>query len=168
VHFFGQIRYPIGIYHAYWEQNQWSQPSLIYLIAEEGSEDDFGDRVHAHFTLPVLRAGNQLVLTFTDGPADPSRRLFTMHSTMDDLLPLESMPTPVPTAAPIPMFSPILTPGQPTSVPTQAAIISSLKSAKGRPLEHVPAPDLPIRLALIPTLLILVGTMIFRLFQRKR
>jgi hypothetical protein len=168
VHFFGQIRYPIGIYHAYWEQNQWSQPSLIYLIAEEGSEDDFGDRVHAHFTLPVLRAGNQLVLTFTDGPADPNRRLFTMHSTMDDLLPLESMPTPVPTAAPIPMFSPILTPGQPTSVPTQAAIISSLKSAKGRPLEHVPAPDLPIRLALIPTLLILVGTMIFRLFQRKR
>ncbi len=28
VHFFGQIRYPMGIYHAYWDQTRWSTPSL--------------------------------------------------------------------------------------------------------------------------------------------
>ena len=94
VHFFGQIRYPMGIYHAYWDQTQWSKPSLVYLIAQEDSEEGFGDRVHAHHTLPVIRAGNQLVLTFADGPADPNRRLFVMYRTLDDILPLENMPTP--------------------------------------------------------------------------
>jgi hypothetical protein len=168
VHFFGQVRYPIGIYHAYLDETQWTKPSLVYLISAGDTEEGIGNRVHAHFTLPVIRAGNQLVLTFTDGPADPNRRLFTMHSTMDDLLPLESMPTPVPTATSIPMFSPILTPGEPTFVPTQAAMRPSLESAEGQPLEHVPAPDLPIRLALVPTLLILMGTMIIRWFRGRR
>jgi hypothetical protein len=77
VHFFGQIRYPLGIYHAYWDQTQWTPPSWIYLIAQEGEE--IGDRIHAHHTHPVVRAGNQLVLTFADPPADPNRRLFEMH-----------------------------------------------------------------------------------------
>jgi hypothetical protein len=168
VHFFGQIRYPIGIYHAYLDQTQWSKPSLVYLIAEDDTEEGIGNRVHAHFTLPVIRAGNQLVLTFTDGPADPNRRLFTMYSTMDDILPLESMPTPVPTATPIAIFSPTPVPGQLTPMSTQTAIMPSLESVEGPPLENVPAPDFPIRMALIPTLLVLVGTMVFRLFQRKR
>ncbi|HEY3477178.1 MAG TPA: hypothetical protein VGK56_21360, partial [Anaerolineales bacterium] len=85
LHFLGQIRYPMGIYHAYWDQTRWSKPSLVYLISEDGAS--LGDRVHAHHTLPVIRAGNQLVLTFADGPADPSRRLFVMHRTLDDILP---------------------------------------------------------------------------------
>lgn len=164
VHFFGQIRYPMGIYHAYWDQTGWSKPSLIYLISEDGSS--LGDRVHAHHTLPVIRAGNQLVLTFADGPADPNRRLFVMHRTLDDILPLESMPTPVSTATSVPISGP--TPEQATPMPEWTATAPSLELTEVQPLGRIPAPDLAIRVALVPTLLVLGGAMIFRLYKRKR
>ena len=164
MHFFGQIRYPMGIYHAYWDQTRWSKPSLVYLIAEEG--EGIGDRVHAHFTLPVIRAGNQLVLTFTDPPADPNRRLFVMYRTMDDIPPLESTPTPVPPATSTPRPTPM--PGQPTSTPKPTATAPSLELVKSGPSGGSPAPDFAIRVALVPTLLVLVGTMIIRLYKRKR
>jgi len=166
VHFFGQIRYPMGIYHAYWDQTRWSKPSLVYLISEDGSEESMGDRVHVHYSLPVIRAGNQLVLTFTDGPADPNRRLFVMYRTLDDILPLEAEPTPMLTETPVPMSSPA--PRQPTPMPEWTATTPSLELTEVRPLGRIPAPDLAIRVALVPTLLVLVGTMIFRLYKRKR
>jgi len=166
VHFFGQIRYPMGIYHAYWDQTQWSKPSLVYLISEDGSEESMGDRVHAHYTLPVVRAGNQLVLTFTDGPADPNRRLFVTYRTMDDILPLESMPTPVPPPTSVPTSRP--TPMQTTPMPTETAIAPLLASAKVQPVGSVPAPDHAIRVALVPTLLILGVTMIIKLLNRRK
>ena len=165
VHFLGQIRYPIGIYHAYWDQNRWSRPSLVYLIAEEGSEDGIGDRVHAHYTLPVIRSGNQLVLTFTDGPSDPNRRLFVTYRTLDDIPPLENMPTPDPTKTPVPMSSP--TPRQTTPAPEQTATATGLGSAEVQPLGPVPAPDLAIWIALVPTLLVLGVTMIVQFYRRK-
>src|SRR5207247_1489570 len=69
VHFFGQIRYPQGIYHAIWDHGTWSVPDLVYLILQgDSSTEVMGDRIHAHDTVPVVRAGNQLVLTFADGP----------------------------------------------------------------------------------------------------
>ena len=166
VHFLGQIRYPVGIYHAYWDQTQWSKPSLVYLIAQEDSEEGFGDRVHAHHTLPVIRAGNQLVLTFTDPPADPNRRLFVTYRTLDDILPLENMPTPDPTATPVPMSGP--TPRQPTPMPTQTATAPSLESAEAQPIGRVPAPDLAIRVALVPILLVLGGTIIIQLLHKRK
>ena len=166
VHFFGQIRYPMGIYHAFWDQTGWSKPSLIYLISEDGTEASMGNRVHAHFTLPVIRAGNQLVLTFTDGPADPNRRLFVIYRTLDDILPLKNIPTPVPTQTPAPLSSP--TPIQPTPMPTLTVSASPLESSDVQPLGQTPAPDLPIRVALVPTLLVLAGTMVIRLYKRKR
>ena len=164
LHFFGQIRYPMGIYHAYWDQNRWNSPSLVYLISEDGSSLD--GRVHAHHTLPVVRAGNQLVLTFADGPADPNRRLFVMYRTLDDILPLENMPTPDPTATTVPMFSP--TPRQPTPMPNWTATAPSLESAEVQPLGRGPAPDLAIRVALVPTLLVLAVTMIIHLLYRHK
>jgi len=166
VHFFGQIRYPMGIYHAYWDQTQWSKPSLVYLISEDGSEESMGERVHAHYTLPVVRAGNQLVLTFTDGPADPNRRLFVTYHTLDDILPLENMPTPVATATPVLMSTP--TPVQPTPIPSQTATVPLSETAKNKPLGRVPAPDFAIRVALVPTLLVLVGVMIMQFYKRNR
>ncbi len=166
VHFFGQIRYPMGIYHAYWDQTRWSRPSLVYLIAEEGSEDDFGDRVHAHHTLPAIRAGNQLVLTFADGPADPNRRLFVTYRTLDDIPPRENMPTPVPMATQVPMSSP--TPEPATPLPIATATAPSLDSAELQPLGRIPGPDRAIQVALIPTLLILAGTMIFKWLNRRK
>jgi hypothetical protein len=166
VHFFGQIRYPMGIYHAYWDQTQWSKPSLVYLISEDGSEEGMGDRVHAHYTLPVVRAGNQLVLTFTDGPADPNRRLFVMYRTLDDILPLENMPTPVLPPTPVPISRP--TPNQPTLMPEWTATVPALEPAELQSVGRVPAPDLAIRVALVPTLLVLGVTIIIQLLYRRR
>jgi hypothetical protein len=165
VHFFGQVRYPMGIYHAYWDQDRWSKPELVYLVAPE-STGDIGNRVHAHFTLPVVRAGNQLVLTFTDGPADPNRRLFVMYQTLDDIAPLENMPTPSPTAAPVPMSSPA--PSEPTPMPSPTATVPSLESVEAQPVGRVPAPDLAIRVALAPTLLVLGVTMMLQLLNKRK
>ena len=165
-HFFGQIRYPMGIYHAYWDQTRWSKPSLVYFIAEEGSEEGMGNRVHAHYTLPVIRAGNQLVLTFTDPPADPNRRLFVMYRTLDDILPLENMPTPDPTPTAVPMSSP--PPRQTTPMPDQTATARLLESAEVQPLGPVPGPDLAIRVALVPTLLLLGGAFAFQLWHKRK
>ena len=164
IHFFGQIRYPMGIYHAYWDQTQWSTPSLVYLISEDGSS--LGDRVHAHHTLPIIRAGNQLVLTFADGPTEPNRRLFVTYRTMDDILPLENMPTPVPTATPIQMFTP--TPEQPTPMTQWTVTAPSFESVEVQPIGRLPGPDFAIRVALIPTLLVLAGAIIMQLLSKRK
>jgi hypothetical protein len=163
VHFFGQIRYPMGIYHAYWDQTSWSKPELVYMLSEDGSS--LGNRIHAHYTLPVIRAGNQLVLSFSDPPSDPNRRLFVMYRTMDDISPLENLSIPAPAATSVVISGP--TPDQPISMPEPTVTVPSLASAEIQPAGHVPAPDYAIRVALVPTLLILVGTMILRLYKRK-
>lgn len=164
VHFFGQIRYPMAIYHAYWDQSHWSIPSLVYLVSVDGQS--LGERVHAHHTLPVIRAGNQLVLTFADGPADPNRRLFVMYRTLDDILPVEPEPTPIIAVTPAPLSIP--TAGQPTAAASQTALAPLSGPEEVQPPGPIPPPDRAIRLALVPTLLVLAGTMIFRLYRRKR
>ena len=176
VHFFGQIRYPMGIYYAYWDNNRWSTPSLIYWIADEGtiadegalddadSENTFGDRVHAHFTLPVIRAGNQLVLTFTDGPADPNRRLFAMYHNLDDIPPLESLATPTPLTSLLPTPSPTPEQQEPTATATEAY----LNFAGQQPVGEIPKADFALELGIIPVLLILGGTFIYRLLYKNR
>jgi hypothetical protein len=160
VHFFAQIRYPQGVYHAYWDKNQWTPASLVYLIAQEGEE--IGDHIHAHHVHPVVRAGNQLVLTFGDGPADPNRRLFAMQLTLDELSPL----APVPTSTQLPEPSP--NPTQPTPLPTLKPTTSVFDNAAAQPVGRGPKPDLVIWVALIPGLLLFGGTIISRLMGRPR
>ena len=136
---------------------------MVYFIGDDGSEEAMGDRVHAHDTIPVIRAGNQLVLTFADGPADPNRRLFVMYRTLGDTPPLEDMPTPILTARPVQISSP--TPTQSSLMPERTATAPSLDSVE---VQSVPGPDLAFRVALIPTLLILAGTMIFQWLERRK
>ncbi|MCI0730664.1 MAG: glycoside hydrolase [Chloroflexi bacterium] len=162
VHFFGQIRYPVGIYHASWDQTQWTPPSLIYLIAQEGEE--IGDRIHAHHTHPAVRAGEQLVLTFADGPADPNRRLFAMHRILDDPSSLETLPKSAPTATPISVPSP--TAERPTPMPTLTATAPFFDAAAAQPLGPAPRLDLALWVALVPTLLLLGGTVVIRLLYK--
>jgi hypothetical protein len=164
VHFFGQLRYPIAIYHAYWDQDRWSNPSVVYFIAQQG--EDMGDRIHAHLLQAVVREGNQLVLTFGDPPADPKRRLFVIYRTLDDLPPLETMPTPTPAATLIP--SPTPTPEQSEPTPTAMATASLVDTAGAQPLNKAPEPDSPIQFGVVPVLLLLGGTFIFHLWQKRR
>lgn len=166
VHFLGQIRYPMGIYHAYWDENQWSPPSLIYLIAQVDSEVGIGDRIHAHLLSPVVRAGNQLILTFGDGPAEPNRRLFAMYRTLDDVAPLASLPTPVLTATPLPLSSP--TPLLPTPLSTATPKVVPFDITE-EPSGFTLRPDLGLQLVLVPTLFLLVGIVVIRMvFARRR
>jgi hypothetical protein len=160
VHYFAQIRYPQGIYHAIWDGTQWSQPSLIYLILQgDSSTEVMGDRVHAHDTLPVVRAGNQLVLTFADGPADPHRRLFEMHRTLEDILPQASVPTPLPTVTPVPPPSP--SPTQPTPTPTP-----QFDTTASQPTGTVPGSAAYLRAATLPTVLLLAGAVAIQLLLK--
>jgi hypothetical protein len=163
VHFFGQIRYPIAIYHAYWDRSQWSKPSVVYFIAYEG--EDGADRVQAHLLQAVVRSGNQLVLTFGDPPAEPNRRLFVTYRTLDDISPLENQPTPVPTATPGLASSP--TPGQPTPAPEGTESTPLANPAEIEPVGSVPAPDLAIRVALVPIVLVLGAVIILQWLNRR-
>lgn len=156
VHFFGQIRYPIGIYHAYWDHGQWSNPSLIYFIA--GQDGVMDNRIHAHLLRAVVRVGNQLVLTFGDPPADEKRRLFVMYRTLDDIPALQTMPTPEVTPVPPSSPTPVQAELMPTVVATQAL---TLNTTQAQPSGSVPKPDLLIQLGLIPVLLLLGGTFVF-------
>ncbi len=160
VHFFGQIRYPIGIYHAYWDQTRWSTPSLVYLVAEQG--EDMGHRIHAHLMQAVVRAGNQLVLTFGDPPSDDQRRLFVMYRTLDDVAPLKMLPTPTPAATMIPSPSPTPTQIGPLATPTL-----TITTADG-PLVDAPQADRALQFGLIPVLLLLGGTIAFRVWYKQR
>jgi hypothetical protein len=159
VHFVGQIRYPQGIYHAYLDQTQWTAPSLIYLIAEEG--EAIGDHIHAHDVHAVVRGGNQLVVTFADPPADPNRRLFAMQRTLDDITPLEAVPTPLPSATHAPV--PSATPQRPTPTPPPL-----FDTSANQPVGTVPGSALDIQAAMIPTLLLLAGTVVIRFLLKNQ
>jgi hypothetical protein len=163
VHFVGQIRYPVAIYHAFWDQTQWTSPSLVYMIAPEGAETE--GRIHAHDTTPILRAGNQLVITFGDGPSDPNRRLFAMYRTLDDLAPLPLVPTPALTDASAPLPSPSPTLPTPFPTPTTNAL---LFNSGTQPSGYIPGPDVGIQMGLIPTVLLIGGTVVIRLWYNRR
>ncbi|MCP4423357.1 MAG: hypothetical protein GY803_02585 [Chloroflexi bacterium] len=108
IHFFAQIRWPQGVYHAIWEEDRWSAPAIIYLMARN-DEEGLKGRYHAHSVRAGIRAGNQLVVTFTDEAVGP---LYVMYHTLQDVPPLSPVPTPAPTAAPMPTSIPdVLAPG---------------------------------------------------------
>jgi hypothetical protein len=93
VHFIGQIRHPQAVYHAYWADAVWSEPTPFYLITR-GWEDPIGDRIHAHNVRLGIRAGNQLVATFTS-LEEPHAILYALQRTLDDVPAIPSLPLPV-------------------------------------------------------------------------
>ena len=94
MHYFGQIRFPQGVYHAVWDGVTWSEPEMVYLL-RKSPEESFGDNVEAHMTLPAVHAGNRLVLSFTDGPAHENRQLYTTTRLLADIPPdnIDPIPT---------------------------------------------------------------------------
>ena len=160
VHYFAQIRFPMGVYHAVWEEGEWTEPSLIYLI-RYSSSDLAGDRIQAHNTHPAVRAGNQLVLTLADNPSDPGRRLFVMERTLDDVAPLEPVVTPTPVVNPVP--EPSATPS-----PTATPLPPSFDQAAPISPTGTPTPDRTIWLGLVPALLLIGATMMTRLLLKSR
>ena len=162
IHYFGQIRYPQGIYHTMWTDAGWSKPVLIYNL-NFNAPTPAGGQVHAHYTLATVRAGNQFILTFTDSPPEPDRRLFVIHWTTDDFLPFALIPTPAPTAVATPT---------PTSKPLDSepwATAPALSAAGTSPSGlDSPRPDLAIWLGVVPALLLLGLAFAYRFVVRVR
>lgn len=113
VHFFGQIRWPQGIYHAYLDPTQieagWSDPQISYLIAESDAAGRQG-RYHAHRLRSSIINGNILVVTFSDEAVGPT---YAMWRKLDDAPAIDPLPLPTPTATPEVTATPL-----PGAVPT--------------------------------------------------
>lgn len=107
VHFVGNIRWPTGLYHAYWDGEVWSDVELAYLIRLD-SNDVAGERISAHDVRLAVRNGNQLVMAFGDEPAAPHRGLYVMQRILADVPVQDSSPwpTPQPTATLQPTTAP--------------------------------------------------------------
>jgi hypothetical protein len=157
VHFVGQIRSPQGLYHAYWDQGHWSVPSLFYLISR-GASDPIGNRIHAHDVRLAIRAGNQLVITFSNaGPV-----LYAMHRIPNDTATLHVVPTPVST---------------PTSKPSPTSIAvarTPTPEMSRMELGAVPPPANPtassnvVWLAVVPSMILVIVTVVFQVLLRRR
>lgn len=162
VHFFSQIRYPQGIYHAVWENNRWTAPNLIYLISM-GDGDPIGDRIHAHRTFPTIRGGNQIILTFTDPPPTPNRRLFVMVHNLEDIPPLSPEPTPVIEETPASTATP-----QPIATALPPLITLPESSLENLPnTTPPPDPGSGLLFGAIPSILLTAGVMILLIIKRR-
>jgi hypothetical protein len=152
LHLLSQIRWPMAIYHMVWQEDHWSEPSLIYLI-RYSSEVSTGENIAAHNTYPVIRAGNELILTLADEPSNPQRRLFMMQYMLDDIppSPVEPTPTPTPTATP-----------EPSPTPTPVSTVPSPAfDSNVRPPAEIPRPDHGVWLGVAPVLVLLFGAVAF-------
>lgn len=117
LHFFGQIRWPQGLYHATWQlETGWSEPEMIYLIAADSFEGRNG-RYHVHNVRAAILNGNQLVVTFTDEAIGP---LYVMTTRLDDVTAVPPQPTPTP-PQPTPTPTPKFIQATPTPTPSPFA-----------------------------------------------
>jgi hypothetical protein len=155
IHYFGQVRYPVGIYHSVWENGDWSPTELVYLISAN-SDDPIGDRIHAHHVYPAIRAGNQVVLTFADPPPTEGRRLFSMVGMLEGAPALTPLPEPTPAA--IITESPIIESQITATATTQALVPQNVNS------DQVGPPRGIIIAGLISPLILLAATFIIRMY----
>ncbi|MGD8750766.1 MAG: sialidase family protein [Anaerolineales bacterium] len=126
MHFVGQIRWPQAIWHAVWDQG-WTDLAITYLIAHDAFESK-GSRIHAHNVRLVVRAGNQLVMTFTSSPGEGPLELYAMHRTLEDVSPVEIIPTP-------PLNSPSTEESSEPELPLPAEVITTSIIVDNNPVD---------------------------------
>lgn len=156
VHYATQVRNPIGIYHAYFANGNWSIPNLAYFI---GNEEVDPRNIHAHNVRLAVRAGNQVVVAFTSAPNDPQWSLYVIHTTLQDAPEID--PVPIPTV-------------EPASTPTPEATVDEAVGAT-TPLSpdiafqptDVGQPSLGIVWGVIPAIAILGGMIIIRAIRKR-
>lgn len=165
LHFFGQIRWPQGIWQAYWEQGRWSSPTMIYLIAQDAFEPLEG-RIHAHRVRVAIRSGNQLMVTFTTSPGDPQSILYEMHMNMQDVQALDTLslpeqfPEPTSDSGSV-LNSPTLLPEIPTEeMPNLDTTLDPNPSISM-------SPAVELIWGIVPAIVLLVGVLAFRFLNRR-
>jgi hypothetical protein len=163
LHLISQIRYPQGIYHSIWDGAHWSSPLMIYFITSSASELIPNSRIHAHATFPIFRAGNKLVITFTDSPPEPERGLYVMVRTLSDVPSSLIKPTLVPTETPLPLGNSNLSP---SPIATQLPVDPLIRVNDPNQTPLVPLPIQDFWLAVIPPFLLIGFLFAYRLFTR--
>ena len=156
VHYATQMRSPMGIYHAMWENGSWSIPSLAYFI---GNEEAAPGNIHAHNVRLAIRAGNQLVVGFTSAPNDPQWSLYVIQTTLQDAPEISALPTPTPAPTSMPTPTPTVDTGIGATTPINPEIVT-------QPTD-VGQPSLGIIWGIIPALAILSGMIIYRAFRKR-
>lgn len=125
IHFVGHVRWPEGLYHATWSDNQWTRPGLFYLN-RWNSEDSKEGTINAHGVRAVVRAGNQIVTTFYDRGDEqlllPANGLYAVSYELSEVPATSVAPTPAATS-PAPADSaaaatPVASPASPTPLPS--------------------------------------------------
>ncbi len=163
VHFFGDIRYPQGLYQAIWDRDRWFNPSMIYLIQPGVDGQSTSTSIHVHNVKSAVLLGNQLVVTLMDPPDAAQRRLFVINSVLKDVsaeIPLPS-PTLQVTATPTPTTTPV-------TQPTNTAVWTNEMQAQSPPIPENLAPSGPIMVAVAISGILLIGIFIYRLRNLRR
>ncbi|WP_420643987.1 sialidase family protein [Candidatus Leptofilum sp.] len=158
VHFFGQIRWPQGVYHTTWDpadpEAGWTTPQMAYVISRSPEEGREG-RYHAHSVRAGTINGNILVVTFTDEATGPLYVIWRKLEDAPEIAPLAmptATPTPEATATPATNVTP--TPTPPPFAGTDLAVP-----------EAPPNAGLGIWLGVLPTLLLIGGIFGFRMYR---
>jgi hypothetical protein len=174
VHFVGQIRWPMAIYHAVWESTEgstsvtapgsWSEPSMVYLIRED-SQDEPAGRIGAHHVRLAVHNGNQLVMTFTTEPSSPQSVLYAMQAGLDGV--------PETVANPLPGAEVVETQAQPTPAPTDQAEPTAEPGGGGPEIfsggEVVaePPPISALWIGVMPALILAISIVAFRILRSR-
>jgi hypothetical protein len=187
IHYFSQIRFPVGIYHAVWDGESWTAPSIVYFIRYSGSATDLG-KVEAHYTRPSILNGNKMVLTFTDEPPTPKRGLYIMTRLIEDAPEIEPIPLPESSVDTAPVPTPIETETSEIPVEGSEAVESPepetgndgtpASEAEATPTTSVVLPeDLPsgpqassntaLIVGMVISFLVVVGILVARMFARR-
>jgi len=169
VHYLAQVRYPQGLYHAYWELDHWSAPSLIYLIARDSS-DPMGARVHVHAVQAAVRLGNQLVASFVNDPSLPQHVMYAMQCAVGDVAPSSPLPTPEPVP---PTVTQALVPprGSTPSQPASSTVMPARDVPFGQSQGQVSTPGSPgsqLILGIAPCLFLLGSVLVARSLRMRR
>jgi hypothetical protein len=160
IHFFGQIRWPQGVYHAMLDPSQpeleWTEPQMSYLIAESDAIGRQG-RYHAHSVRGGVLNGNELIVTFSDEANGP---IYAMWRELGDVEPLEAVveasPTPLPTATSTPL-------PEATAVPTPPPFANTPLTVP----EEAPGVANSIWLGVIPTILLVAFVAGWQIYRRR-
>ncbi|MEX2030629.1 MAG: sialidase family protein [Anaerolineales bacterium] len=164
VHFVGQIRWPMAIYHAVWESASWSEPSMVYLIREDSNDEPAG-RIGAHRVRLVVHNGNQLVMTFTTEPSSPQSVLYAMQASLDGV--------PETVASALPGAQVVETQAQTTPAPTDQAEPTAEPSGGGPEIfsggEVVaePPPISALWIGVMPALILAISIVAFRILRSR-
>jgi hypothetical protein len=164
IHFAGQIRWPMAIYHAVWESGSWSEPGIVYLIRQD-TNDEIAGRIAAHNVRLAVHNGNQLVMTFTTEPTAPQLVLYAMQTRLDEVP--ETVPIALPGAELVEAGAPLL-PG-PTDAPEPTAVPVGGRSEvfSGSEVVAEPPPIRALWIGVVPSLILAIGIVAFRILRSR-